>query len=128
MKAIKNYPGLITAFIVIPLLIIGCNKKPDQVGLGLQPTSAELSVIFDNTTGLLSHSVREDSVRTDQNVIQSGLLGSMMDPVFGLTTGEIFSQFRLEENGHDFGTDPILDSLGRMPAAAENPPPYGPCA
>ncbi len=88
-----------------------CNKKPDQVGLGLQPASAELSVIFDNSSGLLSHSIREDSVRTDVNVIKTGMLGSMMDPVFGISTAEIFSQFRLSENGHNFGTGAILDSL-----------------
>lgn len=111
MKAIKNYPGLFTALISISLLITACNKKPDQVGLGLQPTTSELSVIFDNSNGLLSHSVREDSVRTDVNVIQTGMLGSMMDPVFGRTTSEIYSQFRLEENAHDFGSGPILDSL-----------------
>jgi len=111
LKALKNYPGLITAIIVIPLLFIGCNKKPDQVGIGLQPTTAELSVVFDNSTGLLAHSIPEDSVRTDVNVIQSGLLGSMMDPTFGRTTAEIYSQFRLEENGHNFGTGAVLDSL-----------------
>ena len=95
----------------ISLLITACNKKPDQVGLGLQPTNAELSVIFDNSTGLYSHSILEDSVRTDANVIQTGMIGSLMDPVFGRTTAEIYSQFRLSENGHNFGTSPVLDSL-----------------
>ena len=92
-------------------LFTACNKKPDQVGLGLQPTSAELSVVFTDTTGLTVHSQREDSVRTDANVIKTGMLGSMLDPVFGKSTAEIFSQFRLSENGHNFGTAPVLDSL-----------------
>ncbi len=100
----------LTAVIIIGLFT-ACNKKPDQVGLGLQPVSAELSVIFDQSSGLLSHSIREDSVRTDVNVIKTGMLGSMLDPVFGISTAEIFSQFRLSENGHNFGTNPILDSL-----------------
>jgi hypothetical protein len=99
------------AFVVISFLLFACNKKPDQVGIGIQPTSEELSVIFDNSTGLLSHSLIEDSVRTDVNVIQTGMAGSMMDPVFGRTTAEIYSQFRLSENGHNFGIDPVLDSL-----------------
>ena len=111
MKARKNYPGFITALVSIALILSACNKKPDQVGLGLQPTSAELSVIFDNSTGLLAHSMVEDSVRTDANVIQTGMVGSMMDPVFGKTMAELYSQFRLSENGHDFGTDPVFDSL-----------------
>jgi len=97
--------------LVLISLITACNKKPDQVGLGIQPASSELSVVFDNSSGLLSHSILEDSVRTDANVIKTGMLGSMLDPVFGMTTAEIFSQFRLSENGHNFGTDAILDSL-----------------
>jgi len=100
----------LTAVILITFFT-ACNKKPDQVGLGLQPVTDELSVVFDNSTGLLSHSLREDSVRTDVNVIKTGMLGSMLDPVFGKTTAEIFSQFRLSENGQDFGTAPLLDSL-----------------
>ena len=100
----------LTAVILITFLT-ACNKKPDQVGLSLQPVSDELSVVFDNSTGLLSHSLREDSVRTDVNVVKTGMLGSMLDPVFGMTTAEIYSQFRLSENGQDFGTAPELDSL-----------------
>lgn len=93
------------------ILHTSCNKKPDQVGLGLQPASSELSVAFDNEAGLLSYSVREDSVRTDVNVIKTGMLGSMLDPVFGKTTAEIFTQLRLSENGHNFGSDVVLDSI-----------------
>ena len=111
LKAIKNHPGLFMAFVAISFLLFACNKKPDRVGIGIQPTTEELSVLFDNSTGLLSHSLMEDSVRTDANVIQTGMTGSMMDPVFGRTTANIFSQFRLSENGHNFGTDPILDSM-----------------
>jgi len=101
--------GLIVLLIVS--FITACNKKADQVGLGLQPASAELSVVFDNNSGLISYSVREDSVRTDANAIKTGMLGSMVDPVFGKTTAEIYSQFRLSENGHSFGTEAILDSM-----------------
>jgi hypothetical protein len=111
LKTKRNYLGRLSGFILITFLLFACTDKPDQVGLGLQPTSIELSVIFDDASGLLVHSLREDSVRTDANVIKTGTLGSMLDPVMGKTTGEIFSQFRLEENGHNFGTDPVLDSL-----------------
>jgi len=110
---LKNKIFISASLIAVILLSLftSCNKKPDQVGLGLQPASAELSVVFDNSTGLFSHSLREDSVRTDVNVIKTGMLGSMLDPVFGKSTAEIFSQFRLAENGHNFGTAPIFDSL-----------------
>lgn len=111
LKTYITYSERFASIILISLLLIACNKKPDQIGLNLQPASVELSVIFDNGTGLLSHAFREDSVRTDGNAIKTAMLGSMLDPVFGKTTAEIFSQFRLSENGHSFGTDAILDSL-----------------
>lgn len=108
----KHYPGYLLGLSMIILLVAACNKKPEQVGLGLQPASVELSVVFDNTSGLLAHSVREDSVRTDGNAIKTAMLGSMLDPTFGKTTAQIFSQFRLSENGHNFGdTLVIVDSL-----------------
>jgi len=110
LKTRRIISASLTAVILITFLT-ACNKKPDQVGLSLQPVSDELSVVFDNSTGLLSHSLREDSVRTDVNVVKTGMLGSMLDPVFGKTTAEIYSQFRLSENGQDFGTAPELDSL-----------------
>jgi hypothetical protein len=110
---LKNRNLISTSLIAVILIgfLYSCNKKPDQVGLGLQPQSAELSVVFDNTSGLLTYSIREDSVRTDGNAIQTAMLGSMMDPVFGQTTAEIFSQFRLSENGHSFGEQAVVDSL-----------------
>ena len=114
MKATKINPGIYFALIIFSVLLTACNKKPDQVGLGLQPSSEELSVILDVDQGLLSHSLREDSVRTDVNAVQTASLGSMLDPAFGLTDAEIFSQFRLSENGHSFRTDdhePVFDSL-----------------
>ena len=88
----KVNPGLLAALISISLLLYACNKKPEQVGLGLQPVSAELSVIFDDNSGLLVHSILEDSVRTDGNVVQTGMAGSMMDPVFGHTNASIYTQ------------------------------------
>lgn len=110
LKKTHFIPAGILVLLIISL-ITSCNKKADQVGLGLQPASAELSVVFDNSSGLVAYSVREDSVRTDANAIKTGMLGSMLDPVFGKTTAQIFSQFRLSENGHNFGEGAILDSL-----------------
>lgn len=111
MKTNRIYPGRLIGLLLIIFLLIACNKKPANIGLNLQPDDTELSIIFDNSAGLLVYSVREDSVRTDVNVVKTGMLGSMLDPIFGKTSAEIFSQFRLSESGHNFGTDPILDSI-----------------
>jgi len=107
----RRYLSACLSAVILISLFTACNDKPDKVGLGLQPADAELSVVFDESAGLTSYSVREDSVRTDVNAIKTGMLGSMLDPVFGKTTGEIFSQFRLSENGQNFGDTPIFDSL-----------------
>lgn len=110
MKKTRFIPAGILVLLILSL-ITSCNKKADQVGLGLQPANAELSVVFDNSSGLVAYSIREDSVRTDANAIKTGMLGSMLDPVFGKTTADIFSQFRLSENGQNFGDGSILDSI-----------------
>lgn len=111
LKVRKRLQGIIIALFITSVFFSACNKKPDQVGLGLQPTTAELSVIFDDNSGLYAHSLREDSVRTDGNAVQTASVGSMMDPVFGRTDAQIFTQLRLSENGHSFGDAPVLDSL-----------------
>lgn len=110
MKKITIIPSGLLALLIFGL-ITACNKKADQVGLGLQPASQELSVVFDNSSGLIAYSIREDSVRTDANAIKTGMVGSMLDPVFGRTHAQIYSQFRLSENGHNFGEGAQLDSL-----------------
>ncbi|MEE4257262.1 MAG: DUF4270 domain-containing protein [Bacteroidales bacterium] len=110
MKKIYIIPFGLVALLLIGL-IAACNKKADQIGLGLQPASQELSVVFDNNSGLIAYSIREDSVRTDANAIKTGMVGSMLDPVFGRTDAQIYSQFRLSENGHNFGEGAQLDSM-----------------
>lgn len=110
MKKIYFIPFGLLALLIIGF-IAACNKKADQIGLGLQPASQELSVVFDNNSGLIAYSIREDSVRTDANAIKTGMVGSMLDPVFGRTNAQIYSQFRLSENGHNFGEGAQLDSL-----------------
>jgi hypothetical protein len=89
LKTYITYSERFASIILISLLLIACNKRPDQIGLNLQPASVELSVVFDSKAGLLSHSVREDSVRTDGNAIKTAMLGSMLDPVFGKTTADV---------------------------------------
>jgi hypothetical protein len=110
LKKIHFIPFGLVALLTIGL-ITACNKKADQVGLGLQPATQELSVVFDNSSGLVAYSIREDSVRTDANAIKTGMVGSMLDPVFGRTNAQIYSQLRLSENGHNFGEGAQLDSL-----------------
>jgi len=99
---------VLVALLVSLIIAAACNKEPETIGLELQ--SGNNPQIF-HTDNLLvaSHSVREDSVRTDETT--NNLLGSYWDPVFGMTTAGFATQIRLSENGYSFGANPVLDSL-----------------
>ena len=43
--------------------------------------------------------------------VRYALLGSMNDPVFGLTQAGFYTQFRFTSAGQNFGSAPILDSV-----------------
>lgn len=98
---------IITVFSLF-LIITSCKKEPEKVGLEIQ-SGNEPSIYYTDNVEVRAFSVREDSVRTDQTT--NNLFGSYWDPDFGLTTAGFNTQFRLPENGHSFGTDPVLDSI-----------------
>jgi hypothetical protein len=103
-------PGLVNIlFFFLVFLFISCNKEPDKIGLKIRPDDDQVNIQYTDTTKVLAYSVLEDSVRTDET--QYSLLGSYLDPVFGKTTACIFTQVRLSENGYEFGSNPVLDSL-----------------
>jgi hypothetical protein len=81
----------------------------DTIGLNEQPSSDELNVIFSDTCTVMAFSKIEDSVRTDETVYN--ILGCYLDPEFGKTTANIYSQYRIPTNNVNFGTAPQLDSL-----------------
>lgn len=99
--------------LVLPLLTViiltACNKKPEQIGLGIIPDIDRANLFFTDTISISAYSLREDSIRTDEP--SNNLLGSIYDPVFGTTTAGFYAQFALSTNGHDFGSNPQLDSL-----------------
>lgn len=91
------------------LLTFSCTKKPERIGENLQPDKNNIQLFYTDTISIVAYSVPEDSIRTDSPA--NILFGSMKDPVFGTTTASFYTQFRLSTNGHNFGTNPQLDSL-----------------
>lgn len=91
------------------LLLFSCNKKPEQIGLGIIPDVDKANLFFTDTISITAYSLREDSIRTDEP--SNILLGSINDPVFGTSVAGFYAQFALSTNGHDFGSNPQLDSL-----------------
>lgn len=100
------YAGL---FLVSALLLTQCKDDNNELGLDIQPPYDKLDVYSSDTTRIIAYSQLVDSVKTDETSLT--LLGSMVDPVFGRSTASFYTQLRLSETAHDFGTLPYPDSL-----------------
>ncbi len=109
----KPYLSKLPASLLISFLLIlamfSCKKDPYEIGFSLLPPSDTLNVKTTDTCTVEAFSMRQDSVRTDKS--STLIMGSMMDPIFGLTTAGFYAQLRLSSEGADFGKNPVLDSL-----------------
>ena len=83
-------------------------KDENEVGVDLLPPGDQLGTEFSDTTTLVSRTIREDSIQTDELSLQ--LLGSDYDPVYGRVTSSIFTQVVLAGTP-SFGINPVADSL-----------------
>lgn len=85
------------------------------VGLDVQPEGDLLNVGFQDTTTVLTRTVKGDSLITDETLITTGvgLIGKYIDPVFGTATASVYTQVRLPSNisATSFGALPVCDSI-----------------
>ncbi|MBE0638851.1 MAG: DUF4270 domain-containing protein [Bacteroidales bacterium] len=95
--------------ILLVTLITGCEDDPNKIGIEILPGQEKLIVYTSDTTTVLVHSVFADSIKTDETT--RSMLGSYLDPVFGLNTVSIATQVRLSTSTLDFGENPVLDSV-----------------
>ncbi|MFW5830722.1 MAG: DUF4270 domain-containing protein [Prolixibacteraceae bacterium] len=85
-----------------------CNE-PSDLGMELLPSEDKIQVrnlVEKNSISAFTH--REDSIRTDEP--PQSILGVLDDPVFGRTTVNFATQFRLEFFP-DYGENPVADSI-----------------
>ena len=109
MKAVDiQWRVLLIGLFFSIIFITSCKKEPGQVGLGLHENNL-MDVEFIDTISLRSYSVLVDSLGTSGQV--SSLLGSMKDPVMGVTNTGFYTQFRPSSIGYEFGDAPVLDSI-----------------
>jgi hypothetical protein len=92
----------------LALAFTACKKSPETIGNGLISDNDYISIAHTDTLTMVCHSFL-DSIGTKN--VSSGLLGSMNDPVFGLTQAGICTQFRFSAAGQIFGENPIVDSI-----------------
>ena len=109
MEKVKNrkYRNLLTAIILLVFAISGCNKQND-LGIDLLPPGDILKV--KNTIlkdDISAYTFLDDSVNT--NNTSKSLLGSFNDPIFGNTTINFATQFRIQAFPK-YGTNPEVDS------------------
>ncbi len=92
----------------ISLILVSC-KNDEELGFEVQPQGDKIIVGFNNGSGITAYSVRDDSVRSDETLLN--MAGSYFDPVFGTTTAGFYIQFRLKDNNVSFGPNPVVDSI-----------------
>lgn len=90
-----------TGFILIFLLIISvsCDKETD-LGIDVQPESDRLYLTYTDTLEIKSFTASEDSLTSYSNSLN--LLGSYVDPVFGIADASFLTQLRLSSNNVTF--------------------------
>ena len=101
----------------ISMLSLSSCDKESSVGLGVQPVNDLLKVGFQDSTTVFSKTQREDSLRSDQNLVTSGqvIIGKYIDPIFGMSEASLYTQLRLTTDiaagSNPFGNNPVCDSL-----------------
>jgi hypothetical protein len=105
----NNKRRILLAVLVLATLVLTRCKKYDDLGMELLPSTDLITV--KNTIlkdDISAFTIREDSIRTDRAT--KSLLGSFNDPVFGNTTIDFATHFRLVAFP-DYGENPEADSI-----------------
>lgn len=96
-------------FLIIVVFLSSCKKEEDLIGLDVQPEDNRLSSNYTDTVTVIAYSQWDDSITT--NRFDANLLGSIYNPVFGITTASFYTQVRLPGDNVTFGASPVADSL-----------------
>ena len=110
MKYTRSYLFLFVIVTVVTILLTACHKDPSKVGFDIQPDSDFIELYGDDSTVLFfSYTVEHDSISTAN--LETLVLGSVNDPVFGSTQAAFNTQFRLSQTNPYFGKNVKFDSI-----------------
>lgn len=101
------YKTLIISVLVV--LYSSCSKTTESIGNGLLSENDHIGAFYCDTLQLNCHSEQIDTLFSKG--LTTVLLGSMMDPVMGLTNANLFTQLHLSSTNHYFGDNPVIDSV-----------------
>lgn len=105
-KTKTRYVAILT--LIFGLILIGCNKESDIIGLNIQPPSDLLNAHFFDSTNIVTYSVLDDSLRTDK--LSQNVIGFLNNTEIGNTqAGVAFHLFPSSRNVK-FGENASLDS------------------
>ncbi len=93
---------------ILSFFNLSCSKYPTKVGAALMPNNS-LSIHF-KQSGFTAYTRAIDTTRSDELLMRS-IVGSIKDPVFGLTNAGFYSKVLPVSTGKRFGKNPVTDSL-----------------
>lgn len=106
MKGFSKFVVAITVC-ATALLVFSCENDVNEIGSGIF-NGASSNVYY---ADVVSYNTNNDSIRSDEQVLQSGILGVYEDPVFGRVKSKFYSQARIGILNPDFGDNPKMDSV-----------------
>ena len=101
--------GAVIGLALTLLMLGGCKKNDQSLGLDLLPGSKLIDARYHRETGTISaYTFTDEKIRVDKPGYN--IFGSFNDPLFGRTTASFAAQFRLTYYP-PYGKDPVLDSV-----------------
>jgi hypothetical protein len=95
-------------FVLLSFLVSSCTKELSPIGIGLLSEVDLLSMGYTDTIQINAYSLPEDSVYTGN--LSYAQIGSMYDPIFGITTANFYTQIFITKSRTRYGTTPVYDS------------------
>ena len=98
-----------TGVLVAAVVFLGGCKNNEEVGLEITPPGERFTYTVDRAAVVRTTTFRQDSLTSERR--SNVLLGTMNDPVFGLSKASFMTQLRLSTNDVNFGSEIVLDSV-----------------
>ena len=96
----------LAVFFFLGIMLVSCRKPEDDLGLGAQPSEDLLNVNVIDSVTMITYSIKEDSLRTDE--LSRNLIGSYVDPEFGKLETASYFQLRTSAQSLTFTPDSIV--------------------
>lgn len=106
----RRFSNLVAALVLCTttFFAVSCEDDISDVGSGLIDTGASANAFY---VDVVSYNTNNDSIRSDEKVLQSAVVGVYEESVFGRTKARFISQARLGLTSPTFGEAAEMDSV-----------------